>query len=621
MDTKLPLGKYIFEWGGLIENAGGMTRAMLKRANVFIGENVRPTILLSARGLEQYDRVNHYKKNGYSLICESDFLCMEDYFGTRMMNNTLQHSIGQLDELYMLPYEEKDNCIIYYKDGAMYAKKESVSERFCIIQIYDKNGEYNYADYYWNNNLRRRIYSKEGNKKIEKYYAENGFCFLTMQNSFENEKWIVKKITLLDENNKSVVHFESIDRFRQFFFSEYVCSCEEKEIFVFCDPFLDFNPGFQYMNMPDKNIYRIAVNHGVGFGGERKWYSQINPRIKDTIINAYPPEIEAFILLTKESMDVFRKRIGNCDFLYNVPNTIVIPEKIVSFEERDLDKIVYVGRFGEKQKQISHVIKAFAKAAEKNGKIHLHLYGRGEDEELYRKLIHDLDMDGRVFIEGFSNQVSEVYQSAGFTVFSSDFEGFSLSLLEAMANACVPISYDFCYGPKDAIVDGVNGLIVQRNNIDELAEKINLLSENHDLLEKMSEQTYKSVQKYKEENYLANWEKVLASVVARYKYKNHIKDMQTSVQKIVILPESNVRKVEILAYVIGVIPEIAQDNFKFSIRLYNSQKTDFEVKDCNVSKIEDGKYSLAIVLSNRIDGDISVCLEWDNTFIEKNICL
>lgn len=217
MGDKLPCGKYIFEWGGLMENAGGMTRAMLKRANVFISEDIRPTILLSGRGLEQYDRVKHYQNNGYQLIQESDFLCLEDYFGSNLMNDAFKHPIGQLAELEMLPREEKDGFTIYYKEGDMFARRQIFSDRFCIINIFDEYGKCKYIEHYWNNNLRRRIYTEKDDKKIEKFYAENGFCFLVYENLYEKEKWTVKNVLLLDENNKSVKHFQSIDEFRQFF--------------------------------------------------------------------------------------------------------------------------------------------------------------------------------------------------------------------------------------------------------------------------------------------------------------------------------------------------------------------------------------------------------------------
>lgn len=616
MNTKLPLGKYIFEWGGLIENAGGMTRAMLKRANMFISAGIRPTILLSARGYEQYDNVKHYQENGYPLIQESDFICMEDYFGKKLMNDESGDTANRINELKELPWEKESNYRIYFKDGVIYAKEEDVSERYKKIQIFDENGKYIYTEHYWKEKLSRRIYPISEDKNVEKYYASNGFCFLSIQNFFEKGKWIAKNIILLNQRNKSVKRFSNMDVFREFFFSEYVNACKE-DTFVFCDPFLDFQPGFKYMDRINKKVYRIGINHGNGLGEERKWYSKINPRIKSNIIDAFPPEIEGFVLLTKEAVSDFKKRLGDCDFLYNVPNTITIPSQISNIEERDLNKIVYIGRFAEKQKQISHIIKAFAIAAQKNDKLHLHLYGRGEDEALYQKTINELKLNDKVFIEGFSNETSNVFQSAGIAMFASDWEGFCLSLAEAMANGCVPISYDFSYGPKDIITDGVDGLIVPKNNIEALAEKIIFLSEKHELIIKMSGEAYKSVQKFNEKMYMENWIAVLNSIVEKYPYHNNINDMEVTIDKMLILPHNNAKEIEMTASVIGSIPEIAKNNYRFFIRMYNSQRTEFDVTECNVIESEKQKFTLKAVLPNKSNGEICVCLEWNNSFIEK----
>ena len=76
-----PNGTYIFLWGGIVKNAGGMTRAMLKRAELMISEDIDIRILLCARGMEQLDGVEHYNENGFPLIRENNFIAMETYFG------------------------------------------------------------------------------------------------------------------------------------------------------------------------------------------------------------------------------------------------------------------------------------------------------------------------------------------------------------------------------------------------------------------------------------------------------------------------------------------------------------------------------------------------------------
>lgn len=67
---------------------------------------------------------------------------------------------------------------------------------------------------------------------------------------------------------------------------------------------------------------------------------------------------------------------------------------------------------------------------------------------------------------------------------TSRYEGFSLSLLEAMSQGLVPVSYPVGVAPE-IIVDGVNGFVV--SSLEEAEEKIALLLHDHDLRRHMSE--------------------------------------------------------------------------------------------------------------------------------------
>ena len=63
------------------------------------------------------------------------------------------------------------------------------------------------------------------------------------------------------------------------------------------------------------------------------------------------------------------------------------------------------------------------------------------------------------------------------TLIISKHEGLPLALLESMANATPVICYNFKYSPKDVITDGVDCIIVEKGNINQLAnEMINLLN-------------------------------------------------------------------------------------------------------------------------------------------------
>ena len=99
-------------------------------------------------------------------------------------------------------------------------------------------------------------------------------------------------------------------------------------------------------------------------------------------------------------------------------------------------------------------------------------------------------------------------------VLSSDFEGMPNALLEAMAMRFPVISTD-CGGggPRELIVDGVNGLLVSVNNELLLAEKICWMIENTIEKEKMAENAYKVRQSHAVDKICREWERYIESIL------------------------------------------------------------------------------------------------------------
>ncbi|MEJ7541562.1 glycosyltransferase [Staphylococcus intermedius] len=60
---------------------------------------------------------------------------------------------------------------------------------------------------------------------------------------------------------------------------------------------------------------------------------------------------------------------------------------------------------------------------------------------------------------------------------ASQFEGFALSVMESVNNGCPVLAYDIRYGPRDLIVEGKNGHLVESQNIEDLAEKMKRITE------------------------------------------------------------------------------------------------------------------------------------------------
>jgi glycosyltransferase involved in cell wall biosynthesis len=86
-------------------------------------------------------------------------------------------------------------------------------------------------------------------------------------------------------------------------------------------------------------------------------------------------------------------------------------------------------------------------------------------------LAHKLAIDGQVFFIGFRDDVADLVQASSIAVMSSVREGFSISLLEYMAMG-KPIVATDVGGNKEAVIDGLCGLIVPPANSEALAKAI-----------------------------------------------------------------------------------------------------------------------------------------------------
>lgn len=628
MSVVFPEGNYIFCWGGLIMNAGGMTRAMLKRACTLIRAGRDVTILCAARSMEQLNGVEHYQQNGYPEISRKNFVIREAWEGERLSDNRTHHEVGILARSDTLCVELTNKGKVYWQDGVELAREiPSQTPGKREIRYTSPAGE-SVAEVYWEDSLSRIItdyVDDKGTKhRRERYFAPNGFCHTAFESVWTNNTWNITSIRSFDETAHTVEEFKDYSPFRQRFFSSYVNECAAGQIFVFCDPILDFEPGFSKMHERDgKTIYKIGVNHGVGFGGERNWNSVINPRIRDNIEKVVASTMDALVLLTKQANEDFRKRLGGRDVLFTVPNTVRIPKEIRPFSTRDLNRAVYIGRFDENQKQISHLIRAFAIVCKRHPDAHLHIFERGASEAEYRRLIQELDLGRWVILEPFTNDVEGEYQKAAFSVSCSSFEGHSLSVCESLANGCPVVSYDYKYGPQDGIANGKNGLLVKLNDIEMLADKICWMLAHPKKVEEMSENARVMVDQYHERFYNSNWADVLNALVLQHPYRTHLTDMQVQLSQKTYTPILNKFTFSGVLTVLGSVPKAAEGMERIYLRLYNHDGSDYSIIDCS-SKAADGEthsFNISGKLSAERKKRVTICLEWNNCFIERDMAL
>ncbi len=132
-------------------------------------------------------------------------------------------------------------------------------------------------------------------------------------------------------------------------------------------------------------------------------------------------------------------------------------------------RFLAVGRFSHRHKGFDLLIQAFRIFAESNDEWTLDIVGEGPEEPLYRQMIADSRLDGRITIHPFTSHIQHFYSEAQVYVLSSRWEGFGLVLVEAMAHGLPVISSDL---PTSREIMGDFALYFPNGDVAELAARL-----------------------------------------------------------------------------------------------------------------------------------------------------
>jgi glycosyltransferase involved in cell wall biosynthesis len=138
-------------------------------------------------------------------------------------------------------------------------------------------------------------------------------------------------------------------------------------------------------------------------------------------------------------------------------NPMIDPQSVIGEKRRML---LAVGRLSP-EKGFDSLIEAFRKIADTLPQWDLVIVGEGRTRAALEQQIDAAHIRGRVFLPGRAGNVSDWYERADLYVLSSHYEGFSMTLVEALASGCAAVSYDCDSGPRVIIQPGTNGLLVK----------------------------------------------------------------------------------------------------------------------------------------------------------------
>ncbi|HCK69589.1 MAG TPA: glycosyltransferase family 4 protein [Nitrospina sp.] len=201
-----------------------------------------------------------------------------------------------------------------------------------------------------------------------------------------------------------------------------------------------------------------------------------------------------------------------------IPNPILVPEypAPVLKSEASSQTLVAMGRLCS-QKGFDFLLNAFAPLGNKFPEWVLEIWGEGAQRGNLENLRDELGLRERVRFPGLTKEHYKTMAEADIFVLSSRYEGFPNVLGEAMACGLPVVSFDCPSGPSEMIQDGVNGLLVPPENIQELSSSLERLMASVELRNTLGEQARKITESYSLDKIVQSWEELIGEVVNEQK--------------------------------------------------------------------------------------------------------
>ena len=152
-----------------------------------------------------------------------------------------------------------------------------------------------------------------------------------------------------------------------------------------------------------------------------------------------------------------------------IPNPVIVPQYFYSPLENK--QAIAMGRI-QYQKGFDTLVDVFAMVHKKHPEWVVNIYGDGNYKKEIAKYITEKRLDGVVVLKGRTDDVPAAMKEASFFILSSRFEGFGMVLAEAMAQGLPAVSFDCPTGPSDIVRTNTNGILVENQNKQAMADAI-----------------------------------------------------------------------------------------------------------------------------------------------------
>lgn len=215
--------------------------------------------------------------------------------------------------------------------------------------------------------------------------------------------------------------------------------------------------------------------------------------------------LDRLVVLTEKDREAWVE----LDNVQVIPNPLSF--KPVATSTQVKKRVIAVGRYCH-EKGYDYLLMAWAKVQHICPDWQLAIFGEGE-RSAYEQMIVDLKIDtDRCTLNGRTNNIQSEYINSSLAVCSSRFEGFGLSIVEAMACGLPVVSFDCPWGPRSIISDGDDGILVEKDNVVELAETMISLISNDKERKRLSKKAVDNVKRFDISQIVQRWKDLFETI-------------------------------------------------------------------------------------------------------------
>lgn len=229
-------------------------------------------------------------------------------------------------------------------------------------------------------------------------------------------------------------------------------------------------------------------------------------------IEKYYTRADVAVFQTEDAENTYPKRIADKGVVISNPLKTGLPEPYHGERSKSITTFCRIS----KQKNLPVLIDAFAMLHKEHSEYQLRIIGDASNDEgievmdTLNKMISGYAIEDAVIFEPFNANVHEAIIKDAMYVNSSDYEGISNAMLEAMAIG-MPVVCTDCPigGAKATITDGVNGLLVLIKDAEALYIAMKRIIEDQALADKLSANAARIIEELSLSAIADRWVKLL----------------------------------------------------------------------------------------------------------------